>query len=102
MRNSGRARGLLGLLSVVGVVIVAWLCFGLWFAVASDYSDGVASGTYHLAQNGETSALFLKPDHSFQQVLNHSGNIQHTEGTWRHVGAFDGIAFSKAFLVVAG
>jgi hypothetical protein len=99
MRNSGRARAFLG---VVGVVILSWLCFGIWFAIASDYSDGVVSGTYHLAQNGETSTLILKPDHSFQQVLNHSGNIQHTEGTWRHVGAFDGIAFSKAFLVVAG
>jgi len=102
MGNSGRARGFLGLLSVVGVVIVALLCFGLWFAVASDYSDGVVSGTYHLAQNGETSALILKPDHSFQQVLNRSGNIQHAEGTWRHVGAFGGIAFSKEFLVVTG
>jgi len=102
MRNSGRARGLLGLLSVVGVVIVAWLCFGLWFAVASDYSDGVASGTYHLAQNGETSALILRPDHSFQQELDHAGTVQHAEGTWRHVSSFGGLAFSKEFLVVRG
>jgi hypothetical protein len=45
MRNSGRARGFLGLLSVVRVVIVGLLCFGLWFAVASDYSDRVVTGT---------------------------------------------------------
>jgi hypothetical protein len=102
MRNSGRARGFLGLLSVVGVVIVALLCFGLWFAVASDYSDGVVSGTYHLAQNGETSALILRPDHSFHQELNRSGNVQHAEGTWRHVSSFGGLAFSKEFLVVRG
>jgi hypothetical protein len=102
MKNSGRTRVFLGLLSVVGVVVVGWLCFGLWFAVASDYSDGVVSGTYYLARNGETSTLILKPDHSFQQVLNRSGNIQHAEGTWRHVGAFGGIAFSKEFLVVTG
>ncbi|MFY9854209.1 MAG: hypothetical protein WAK26_10075 [Terracidiphilus sp.] len=102
MRNSGRARGFLGLLSVVGVVILCWLCFGLWYSVASDYSDGVTSGTYYLAQNGETSTLILKPDHSFQQVLNRSGNIQHAEGTWRHVSSFGGLAFSKGFLVVRG
>jgi hypothetical protein len=102
MRNSGRARGFIGLLSVVGVVIVGWLCFALWFAVASDYSDGVASGTYHLAQNGETSALVIRPDHSFQQELNRSGNIQHAEGTWRHVSSFGGLAFSREFLVVRG
>jgi hypothetical protein len=102
MRNFGRARGFFGLLSVLGVLIVGWLCFGLWYSAASDYSDGVVSGTYHLAQNGETSILILKPDHSFQQVLNHSGKVQHAEGTWRHVSSFGGIAFSKEFLVVTG
>ena len=102
MQNSRRAKVLTGLLSVVGVVILGWLCFGLWYFVASDYSDGVVSGSYHLAQNGETSTLILKPDHSFQQVLNRSGNLQHAEGTWRHVSSFGGVAFSKEFMVVKG
>ena len=102
MKNSVRARVFRGLLSVVGIVIVGWLGFGLWFAAAYDYSDGVVSGTYHLAQNGETSTLNLKPNHSFQQVLNRSGNVQHAEGTWRHVGGFGGLSFSKEFLVVTG
>ncbi len=81
---------------------MGWLCFGLWFAVASDYCDGVVSGTYHLARNGETSTLTLKADHTFQQVLDRSGTVQHAQGTWRHVGAFGGVAFSKEFLVVTG
>jgi hypothetical protein len=102
MRNSGRARAFLGLLSVVGVVILSWLCFGLWYSAASDYGDGVSSGTYYLAQDGETCTLILKPDHSFQQVLNRSGNVQHAEGTWRHVSLLGGLAFSKEFLVVTG
>lgn len=102
MRNSGRARGFLGLLSVVGVAIICWLCFGLWYSVASDYGDGVVSGAYYLAQNGETSTLILKPDHSFQQVLKRSGNVQQAEGTWRHVTSSGGLAFSKEFLVVTG
>jgi hypothetical protein len=102
MRNSGRARGFRGPVIVVVVVTLCWLCFGLWYSVASDYSDGVVSGTYHLARNGETSTLILKPDHSFQQVLSRSGNVQHADGTWRHVSSFGGLAFSKEFLVVTG
>ena len=102
MSNFGRSRWAFALLIIVGIVIVGLLCFGLWFAVASDYSDGVVSGTYHLTQNGETSTLILKPDHSFQQVLKQSNHVQQAEGTWRHVGAFGGIAFSKEFMAVTG
>ena len=102
MRNSGRARGFLGLLSVLGVLVICWLCFGFWYSVATDYSDGVVSGEYHLAKNSETSELILKRDHTFQQVLNRSGSVQRGEGTWRHVGGYDGLAFSKDFLVVTG
>ena len=99
MNYSGLARGFL---SVVGALIIGWLCFGLWYFIASDYSDGVASGVYHLSQNGETSTLILKPDHSFQQVLDRSGEVRHAEGTWRHVGGYGGIAFSKELMVMIG
>jgi hypothetical protein len=102
MNFFGRARWLSRVLTVMGVLIVGWLCFGLWFFIASNYSDGVVSGTYHLSQNSETSTLILKSDHSFQQVLSRSGYVQHTEGTWRHVGGYGGIAFSKEFMVVTG
>jgi hypothetical protein len=75
--------------------------FVLWYTVASDYGDGVTSGTYHLTQNGETSTLILKPDHTFQQELNKLGNVKRAAGTWRRFGE-GAIAFSKEFLTVSG
>jgi hypothetical protein len=75
-------------------------CFVLLY-IASDFSDGVVSGRYHLAQNGETSILVLKPNHSFEQELSHSGKTEHAEGSWRRLGE-GGIAFSKEFLIVSG
>jgi len=102
MRNSGRASGFFVLLKGLGVVILVLLCFGLWYFVAGDYSDGIVSGTYHLSKHGETSTLVLKPDHKFQQVVDRSGNVQRAEGTWRHVSSFGGIAFSEEFLEVTG
>jgi hypothetical protein len=77
------------------------VCFVLWYSVASDYSDNVASGTYHLADDGETSTLILKLDHSFQQELSQQGNVAHATGTWRRIGE-GGIVFSKEFLPVSG
>lgn len=74
--------------------------FVLWHAVA-DYGDSVTSGTYQLAQNGETSTLVLKPDHSFQQELTKLGKVQRATGTWRRFGE-GGVAFSREFLVVSG
>jgi hypothetical protein len=75
--------------------------FVIWYSVAADYSDNVTSGTYHLAQNGETSTLVLMPDHSFQQELSREGNTKYAKGTWRRVGE-GGIDFSNEFLVVSG
>jgi len=77
------------------------VCFVLWYIVASDYGDGVAVGTYHLAQNGETSTLVLKPDHTFQQELRGHGEVKRASGSWRRFGE-GGIAFSKDFLIVTG
>ena len=50
-----------------GCLFLLLVCFVLWYSVASDYGDGVASGTYYLAHNGEASTLVLKPDHSFNK-----------------------------------
>jgi hypothetical protein len=75
--------------------------FVLWYTVASDYGDGVTSGTYHLTQKGETSTLILKPDHTFQQELNKLGNVKRATGTWRRFGE-GAIEFSKEFLTVSG
>ena len=83
-----------------GVVVLLFICFVLWATVAMDYGDSVAVGTYSLAENGETSTLVLKPDHTFQQDLNQSGKMQHAEGTWRCF-AEGGIEFSQQFLVLS-
>lgn len=85
---------------VLIVVLLLGFCL-LWYIIDSDYSDAVASGTYHLAQGDERSTLVLKSDHTFQQELRHSGKERHAVGTWRRVGE-GGIAFSKEFLVVTG
>jgi hypothetical protein len=83
------------------ILFVVLICFVLWYTVASDYGDGVTSGTYHLARNGETSILVLKPDHTFQQELRRLGKVEHATGTWHRIGE-GGIAFSKEFLMVFG
>jgi len=69
--------------------------------IASDYGDGMASGIYHFAENGETSTLVLKPDHTFQQELSVRGESRVATGTWRRNGQ-SGIAFSREFLLVSG
>lgn len=89
------------LVLIGGVVVLLFICFVLWATVAMDYGDGVAVGIYSLAENGDTSTLVLKPDHTFQQNLSHSGKMQHAEGTWRRFGE-GGIEFSQQFLVLSG
>lgn len=84
-----------------GAVVFLLALFVLWYTVASDYGDGVTSGTYHLSQNGETSTLVLKPDHTFRQELSRSGELRRAEGSWRRIGE-GGVVFSKEFLAVSG
>jgi hypothetical protein len=85
-----------------GVVLLALvLAFAFWWVVASDYSDTVASGTYHFGQSGVMSTLVLKPDHTFQQELTRAGTTDRAMGTWRVLGQ-GGISFSKEFLAVPG
>jgi len=86
---------------VLGVFSLLVFCFVLWYTIASDYGDGVTTGTYRLAEGGESSTLVLKLDHSFQQELRRAGKTEHAAGTWRRVGE-GGIAFSHEFLAVSG
>jgi hypothetical protein len=86
---------MLGAVSLVMALAVSW------FVIASDYGDGVTSGTYHLSQNGGTSILVLNPDHTFQEELNRSGKLLHASGHWRRSGQA-GVEFSKEFLEVSG
>ena len=78
---------------LVGVLLIV-LAVG-WFAIASDYGDGVAVGTYYLKQGDESSHLILKADHTFQQDVTHHGATQRCEGEWRRIGE-GGLAFSHA------
>lgn len=84
-----------------GAVVLPLALFVLWYTVAADYGDSVTSGTYHLSQNGETSTLVLKPDHTFRQELSRSGELRRAEGSWRRIGE-GGVVFSKEFLAVSG
>lgn len=84
---------------LVGIFLV-FLAVG-WFAVAADYGDGVAVGTYHLKQGDESSDLILKANHTFQEDVTRHGAKQRCEGEWRHIGE-GGLAFSKQFLPVKG
>jgi len=83
------------------VAIIVFVALFAWYMIASDYGDGVTSGTYRLEQNGETSTLILNPDHTFHQEVNHSGEVHSAVGTWRRIGE-GGVAFSKDFLVLPG
>ena len=73
----------------------------LWYVVASDYGDGVISGTYELSLNGEKSSLELKPDRTFQQELNTFSKSSAPDWNWRRISAKPMI-FSKEFLAISG
>jgi hypothetical protein len=83
------------------VAVVLFIALFAWYVVASDYGDGITSGTYGLNQNGDVSTLLLKPDHTFYQEVNRAGKVYSAAGTWRRVGG-GGVTFSKEFLVLAG
>jgi hypothetical protein len=44
-----------------GCLFVALAGFVLWYTLASDYGDGVASGVYRFSQDGQISTLILRP-----------------------------------------
>jgi hypothetical protein len=84
-----------------GCLVVLVISLLLWYMVASDYGDGVASGTYQFAENGESSTLVLKPDHSFQQELIEHGEVKHATGTWRRIGE-GALRFQRSFYPYLG
>ena len=86
---------------VAGALALSFVIFNVFWYIYADYGDSVTSGTYHLAQNGETSTLVLKPDHSFQQELSKLGRVEHAVGTWQRIGE-GGVTFSEEFLTVSG
>jgi hypothetical protein len=88
-------------LLLVAGLFVGYLCFVIWFVFASDYSDRVVVGEYHVNKRLEQSMLILRPNHTFAQEITRNGRTQRAQGTWRLFGQA-GIAFSKDFLGVSG
>ena len=88
-----------GRIGVVLIVSIAIFC--CWVAIASDYGDSVAAGTYRFSQGGVISELVLKPDHTFVQKVNSVGSVAYAVGTWRRVGE-GGISFSNTLLPIPG
>ena len=88
-------------LLLVIVLIVGYVCFAVWFVLASDYSEHVVVGDYRFRQGQERSTLTLRPNHTFAQQVNRNGKMERAEGTWR-LFLQDGIAFSKSFITVTG
>ena len=74
----------------------------VWLAVAMNFSDSVAAGTYYFSEPGFQSRLVLLPDHTFHQELTRPGHAAAgANGTWRRLGE-SGISFSPQFLVLPG
>jgi hypothetical protein len=81
--------------------LLAIVLFCAWYIIAANYSYGAVSGTYNFRENGETSTLILKEDHSFQQELSRNGKLESARGSWRRIGE-GGVVFSKEFLRMTG
>jgi hypothetical protein len=81
---------------VFGLVI---LC--LWYSRAADYDYGALAGTYVLSSNGETCALYLRPDRTFSQELTRAGVAESAHGTWHRYGEAH-VSFSKEFIKLSG
>jgi hypothetical protein len=68
---------------------------------AGNISARSIAGTYVFADNGVSSVLVIKPDHTYKQQFVHQGDAETVEGTWRLFGEA-GIAFSKSFMRLPG
>jgi hypothetical protein len=88
-------RGIKVAIWLLGVFVVLWFGYS-WVA---DYGDGVASGTYVAAVDGETSTLILRSNHTFHQTRVSSGIPAQADGTWRMIGEA-GLVFSSSFLAM--
>jgi len=84
----------------LGILLVIVL-FWVWYGVASNYDYGSLEGTYVYQGNGEICTLLLRPDRTFVQELNRSGEIQKSQGQWHRYGQAH-VSFSSEFLKLPG
>jgi hypothetical protein len=75
--------------------------FWVWYAIAANYDYGALAGTYVFQGRGETCILYLRPDRTFVQELDRSGEIQRSRGQWHRYGESH-VSFSNAFLKLTG
>jgi hypothetical protein len=86
---------------VGGGLLLVIVLFCLWYSVAANYDYDALAGTYVFNHDGEVCTLYLRPDHTFEQQLNRSGNIGKSEGQWFRYGESH-VSFSKDFLKISG
>jgi hypothetical protein len=85
----------------VGLALLPFAAFWVWYSIAADYDYGALSGTYIYRSSQESSTLVLNSDRTFQQTLSRSGTLTRTTGTWRRIGE-GGVVFSGSFLRLPG
>jgi hypothetical protein len=84
-----------GKLACGGIILAA--LFWCWYCWAADYGYSALSGSYSFSGGGDESVLVLVKNRVFRQELNHSGVVEHAQGTWQRHGEA-GVTFSKEFL----
>src|SRR3981081_1806750 len=83
------------------ILLLLIVLFVAWYSVAANYNYGALAGTYVLNRDGETCTLYLRPDRTFVQELNRSGNLVKAQGQWHRYGESHG-SLSSEFLKVSG
>ena len=81
--------------------LVPIILFTIWYSVAANYEYSALAGAYVFQGNGETCTLYLRPDHTFVQELNRSGEFRESQGSWHRYGEAH-VSFSGEFIRLSG
>jgi len=73
----------------------------LWYGRVDPSPTNTVSCTYTGDENGVSASLVVKPDHTFEQVINTLGVTKQAKGSWSF-GQNGDIVFSKDFLKISG
>lgn len=86
---------------VSGATVLAIAIFLIWYSIAANYDYSALSGTYVFRRGGERCLLYLRPDRTFSQQIDDSGETQKTQGQWSRYGESH-VSFSGDFLKLPG